>query len=208
MTTRYHAVGDPAGPYYEMRSQNGGNTPYEMRRRGEWLNNSYAMERMSIINPRVSSKFETKDGRSRTSSPLGNACVGSWGTRSSSWSSPQSMSLLISKLASKWRDGPISIGMYLSPEGKESVMMVGSALEKLTKSAIALKKGNFGGFLKELRPIPTQSKKQSYKKFTQGDLSGSFLAAHLGWEPLIKDAYSAATFEPNSLRSESISKSS
>jgi hypothetical protein len=169
------------------------------------------MFRRSIKTSRISDRFYTKSRKlSRDTQELHDAgwhVAGQWGSRNHAWSQPQSLSLLISKLASEWRDAPLNLGMYLSPEGRESVEMVSSSLSKIYKSAIALKKGNFGGFLKELRPLPRPSKRKSYKKFTQGDLSGSFLAAHLGWEPLIKDAYSAATFKPSPLKSQAISVS-
>lgn len=207
MTVRTHTVGSSStsSPYYEFLNQNGANTPRRLRKIGKWTNNPYEMERSSVINPRMSSVWYTTGGLARANGSginylgqfLSNKVV-------TSFSTAKSTSLLTSKLANEWRKSPINLGMYLSPEGKQSVEMVSSSLMKIVRSTNALRKGNFGGFLKELRPIPRSHKRRSYKRFTQGDLSGSFLAAHLGWEPLIKDAYAVSDIEPPTYKSASI----
>lgn len=207
MTVRTYTVGSSStsSPYYEFLKQDGVNTPKRLRKIGKWTNNPYEMERYSMINPRMSSVWYTKSGKARTNGSGINYLGQYLGYfMATSWSTAKSTSLLTSKLANEWRNSPINLGMYLSPEGRESVEMVSSSLMKIVRSTNALRKGNFGGFLKELRPIPRSHKRRSYKRFTQGDLSGSFLAAHLGWEPLIKDAYAASNIEPPTYMSASI----
>lgn len=199
MTTRTHQIGSnsPTSPYYELLSQSGANTPLHLRKVGKWTNNPYTVVRESVVNPSLASTWYTSWGLARGNASGLNYLAQYVGYfLSTSWSTTKSMSLLTSKLASEWRNSPIDLGMYLSPEGRESVEMVSSTMSKLLKSTNALRKGNFGGFLKELRPVPRAARRRSYKRFTQGDLSGSFLAAHLGWEPLIKDIYGAADIEP------------
>lgn len=100
-----------------------------------------------------------------------------------------SEALALSGLASKWRSTDLNVGMYLSPEGKESATMVGDSLLRLANSARALRRGDFGGFVRNLNSLPRSSRRASARRFEQGDVSGSFLAAHLGWEPLIKDVW-------------------
>lgn len=101
-------------------------------------------------------------------------------------------SKVIAKLADKWRNTDLNIGMYLSPEGRESVEMISGSLLRIANSARQLKRGDFGGAMRSLNHLPRSARQRSFKKFEQGDISGSFLAAHLGWEPLIKDIYAAS----------------
>jgi hypothetical protein len=96
------------------------------------------------------------------------------------------------KLREKWSDTDLNLGMYASPEGRESVQMMYTLMLKLANGAHSLKRGDFGGFVRNLNELPRSARKVSARKFNQGDLSGSFLAAHLGWEPLIKDVYEAS----------------
>jgi hypothetical protein len=102
----------------------------------------------------------------------------------------------IDQLHDKWRNTDLSLGMYLSPEGRESVQMIGSSLLRIANSAHSLKRGDFGGFVRNLHELPRSDRRKAHKRFSQGDLSGAFLSAHLGWSPLIKDAFEASAIEP------------
>lgn len=205
MTIKRHEVGTMGGSYYELLDQNGTNTPLAMRLAGRFTNNPYSVVRTSQINPTVESIFYDDKGNGYAVPPNLRS-LRNWFSISASFGTAPARTELISKLAGAWRDSDVNVGMYLSPEGRESVVMVGDSLERLLHGARALKRGNFGGFLKEIRPLPPSSKRDSYKRFTQGDLSGSFLAAHLGWSPLIADAYNASDiFKDSEYRSNTIS---
>lgn len=97
---------------------------------------------------------------------------------------------ILEKLSTKWRQTDLNVGMYFSPEGRESIEMIGESMVRLSNSARQLRRGDFGGFLRALNSLPRGARKDSFRAFEQGDLSASFLAAHLGWEPLLKDAFS------------------
>lgn len=205
MTNRFHEVGSMAGAYYELLDQKGTNTPLHLRMLGRYTNNPYSVIRQSQINPPIEPVFYDEKGNGYPCPP-DRPFARNWFTISVSPGTPPARTELISKLADDWRNSDVNVGMYLSPEGRESVEMVGSSLSKLLNGTRALKKGNFGGFLKEIRPLPPSSRKDSHKKFTQGDLSGSFLAAHLGWTPLISDIYNASdVFKDSEYRSNTIS---
>lgn len=190
MTDRLIEIGVAGGPYYEYKKQSGVNTPLHLRTQGRFTNNPYTMEQIYQLNPTIEPMFYTDWGAGYPVPPNSRA-FSSWFQVQSSWGSPVSNASVIADLSAKWRDGPVDLGMYFSPEGRESLLMVGSTLEKLIRGTNALRKGNFGGFLSEIRPVPPSHRRSSYEKFTQGDLSGSFLAAHLGWTPLIQDIYNA-----------------
>lgn len=103
---------------------------------------------------------------------------------------------LISKLADKWRNTDANLGLILSPEGRESVQMMGDLILKLGNAAVHLRRGDFGGFVRNLDHLPRGSKRASARRFNQGDISGAFLAAHLGWEPMLKDVYALSHIKP------------
>lgn len=96
---------------------------------------------------------------------------------------------VLSKLAGQWRQTDLNVGMYLSPEGRESAEMVYESMLRMANSARSLKRGDFGGFVRGLNHLPRSARRESFKKFEQGDISGSFLSAHLGWSPLIGDIF-------------------
>lgn len=204
MTVSLYEIGSMGGPYYEKRQQNGTNTPLALRLLGRWSNNPYSMIRTSQINPTIEPVFYDSSGRGYTVPPNLRSARDWFSVGASSGTAP-ARTELIAKLADSWRDSDVNVGMYLSPEGRESAQMVGSSLERIYRSARSLRKGNFGGFLSELRPVPRPDRRRSYRKFTQGDLSGSFLAAHLGWTPLIQDAFNASDiFKDSEYRSNNI----
>lgn len=190
MTERLIEIGTMGGPYYEYKKQSGVNTPLAFRRAGRFFNNPYSLEQIYQINPTIESTFYADNGWGYPCPPT-QRTFDRWFSVATSWGSPASGASVLSDMSDKWRNGPVDLGMYFSPEGRESLVMVGSALERMVRGTNALRKGNFGGFLSEIRPVPPSHRKSSYDRFTQGDLSGSFLAAHLGWEPLIKDIYNA-----------------
>lgn len=102
---------------------------------------------------------------------------------------------VISKLADAWRGTDLSLGMWLSPEGRESVQMMTEALMRISNSAISLRRGDLGGFIRHLDHMPRGTRRIVTRKFNDGDISGAFLSAHLGWSPVIQDIYEASNIE-------------
>jgi hypothetical protein len=192
MTVKNHTVGSPSGPYWEHTVQNGADTPYLMRKMGLWPINPYTSMREGQMQNWSSMVYG--DG----SLVAGGAGYGLKSFIQVSHSAAQwpAETDVLSKLHEKWKNSDINLGMYLSPEGRESVQMMTAGLMKISNGARSLKRGDFGGFLRNLNELPRSARKRSARAFEQGDLSGSFLAAHLGWEPLIKDIYAASDIDP------------
>lgn len=187
MVVRNTSIGSPNGPYWERKSQNGSDTPFHLRKSGLWPVNPYVMEQESQIqndtlvvdingNPLNGTRYGTK-----SFVQLANG-------------QPQypAYADVLVKLREKWSGTDLNLGMYFSPEGRESVQMMTTLMLKMANGARSLKSGDFGGFIRNLNELPRSARKASARAFNQGDLSGSFLAAHLGWEPIIKDIYEAS----------------
>lgn len=187
MTVKNTSVGDPSGPYWERKYQNGVDTPLHLRKTGLWPVNPYALEQEAQIQNDTRIVNENgnplNDNRFRTETFV-QLSIGQ----------PQypAYADVLIKLREKWCDTDLNLGMYLSPEGRESVQMMTTLMMKMANGAHSLKRGDFGGFIRNLNELPRSARKASARAFNQGDLSGSFLAAHLGWEPMIKDIYEAS----------------
>lgn len=186
MTDRTYNISTPG--YSEWRTQRGGNTPRYLREQGKWRDNSYTRVSGALL--RGYSTLVHRDG---SPDPSGISYS------VNSYYYPQYPGVIwpaetdvLSKLSEKWRSTDLNLGMYLSPEGRESVTMMSSSLMKIVNATRHLRRRDFGGFLRNLNEMPRSARRASARKFNQGDLSGSFLAAHLGWEPLIKDIYTAS----------------
>jgi hypothetical protein len=181
-----YTVGNRNGSYFESLSRERYKTPKSLRDQGIFLELPYKR----VAEAQKQTVFTPVDiwGIPRPQFGPYTANVGYLMIKVANEERPQ-MADIISKLGDKWRDTDLNIGMYLSPEGKESVEMVGESLLRIANSARSLKRGDVGGFMRNLHHMPRSSRRAVTRKFEQGDLSGSFLAAHLGWEPLIKDIY-------------------
>lgn len=186
MKTNY-SIGSTSGTYFESRRQDGVDTPPSLRFPGLWPVNPYVTSRVSEINNKTKYCWGSANGNDVTSAEYTPRNIVPY-TRTNL--SPPSESVVISALADKWRNTDLNIGMYLSPEGRESISMSTDLLMRLANSARALKRGDFGGFVRDLHELPRKHRKVAHKKFEQGDISGAFLSAHLGWSPLIKDSFS------------------
>lgn len=187
MVQRTHTVGNPNGAYWETLSQSGDDTPPHLRKRGLWPINKYSANREAQTQNFVS--LYDQWGNRLNGGPYGVISFGGFSLNPPVL--PQEADV-INKLGDKWRNTDLDLGMYASPEGRESLGMMITGLQRFTNSARSLRRGDFGGFLRNLNELPRHARKASARKFNQGDLSGSFLAAHLGWEPLIKDVYNAS----------------
>lgn len=196
MTTRDSTIGSPTGSYYERWKQNGGDTPAYLRERGIYWNNSYSMERESMVDTFPMTHFYAANGAS-IALTAAQRFTRYWFTLSASSGTKPAISEIYAKLDSKWKNSDLNLAMYLSPEGRESVSQVAESIGRIANAARDLKRGNLTGFFRNLREMPRSSRRRVLKRYNQGDLSGAFLSAHLGWEPLIKDAYSASEgFDP------------
>lgn len=187
MVQRTYEIGNSNGTYWEKRSQNGVDTPKHLRDQGIFPVNPYTMSGDALR--RNGGNLVDRFGNRLNSTTYFTNSFVSEDIGPASW--PMEADVL-NKLGEKWRDTDLNLGMYMSPEGRESIQMMITSLQKISNSARSLKKGDFGGFLRNLNELPAHARKRSARKFNQGDLSGSFLAAHLGWEPLIKDTYEAS----------------
>lgn len=78
------------------------------------------------------------------------------------------------------------------------------AMQKICNSVSALKRRDFGGFIRHLNKMPKKHVKRSHQHFVQGDISSAFLSAHLGWTPLIQDVYAGCNIDPPIERGERI----
>lgn len=191
MSKKYHSVGTSGtqSTYYELLDQNGGDTSPEKRKRGLWSENGYTLTKKAQTQNRVKLYRNGIVGQQYPESRvfLDRQTV-AWTSR---YQDPAFASV-ISRLGEKWRGTDISLGIYVSPEGRESMTMILDSLKKIANSAHALKHGDFGGAVRSLNRMPRKHVKRAHDRFSQGDLSGSFLAMHLGWTPLIKDIYTAS----------------
>nr|APG77172.1 hypothetical protein [Shahe levi-like virus 3] len=187
MTNKFYQVGDANGSYYEERSQIGTDTPKHLRKKGLWPVNPYVGTRAYRL--RTYSKIQDPWGNTHSSGPWR---VDDFVQLSNGQPQYPAFADLLIKLREKWSDTDLNLGMYLSPEGRDSLQMMGNSMLRLANSARSLKRGDFGGFVRNLNDLPRSDRKVSARKFNQGDISGAFLAAHLGWEPLIKDTYEAS----------------
>lgn len=187
MTNIVNSVGDANGSYYEYNSKIGADTPPHLRKRGLWPVNPY--EAVKSHRLRTYSKMRDSSGNIHGSGPWR---VDDFVQVSNGQPQYPAYADLLIKLREKWSDTDLNIGMYASPEGREALEMMGSSILRLSNSARSLKRGDFGGFVRNLNELPRSVRKESARKFNQGDLSGAFLSAHLGWEPLIKDTYEAS----------------
>lgn len=185
--------------YWERLRRDRYSTPKFLRDQGIFLDLPYARESESMLNSRMTIKQVYGPGQM----DVFMAVVGPQLQMSYNPVYP-SEGDVIAKLASKWRNTDLNLAMYLSPEGRESASMLLSTIGKLSNSVHSLKRGDFGGFVRNLHTMPRNARRRSHRKFTQGDLSGAFLSAHLGWEPLIKDAYESANIKPPIAKGERI----
>lgn len=207
MTDRIHSVGSLGGTYYEYLRQTGGNTPLAMRLQGKWRENDYSSERILSEKPIIDRRFWTADRKRSILIPAARADLDSWYTIGSSVGAAPNYSSLVAGLADEWRNTDLSVGLLLSPEGRESVEMVGDTMLRFANSARALKRGDVTGFFRNLNHLPRSARAKSVKRYEQGDLSGAFLSAHLGWSPMISDIEAGLNIDPPVQQSQAIKTS-
>lgn len=192
MTNRTSIVGQNSATsqYYEKLQQIGDDTPPALRLKGKWTENDYTVvreyQRQNAVDLYRNGNPSDKKYSSKKVYLEAQSVVFRTDYQDPNFSD------VISRLGEEWRGTSLNLAMYLSPEGRESAEMVYGSLLKLSNSARLLKRGDFGGALRNLRELPRRHRKRAADRFNQGDLSGSFLAMHLGWTPLIQDIYTAS----------------
>lgn len=171
--------------YGEQCSFDGDDTPVHLRKKGLWPINRFTKGKRFFKQNRTPAVNWNGAPAWPPTEPTARVLV----TVNTVASPPVNSADVLSKLAGQWRQTDLNVGMYLSPEGRESAEMVYETMLRMANSARSLKRGDFGGFVRGLNHLPRSARRESLRKFEQGDLSGSFLSAHLGWSPLIGDIY-------------------
>lgn len=202
MTVETYSVGSlnyKAAPYGETLTRDRAVTSPGLRRLGLWAELPYSRSSNASVSPRMQLRDWVSNALwGETFCPTATIVdVGS--------DSPPNEATVISALAEKWRSTSLQASMYLSPEGRESVSMMGESMLKIANAAHSLKTKDLGGFFRNLNHIPRSHKRAVLRKYNSGDISGAFLAAHLGWTPLIKDAYEASNISPPKQKGQEIS---
>lgn len=194
VSTKVGNEADVMSTYYESQTRDKYKTPKSLRDRGIFLDLPYSKSQISIVQTRSPIK---RAGLYPASGWPDKTCRAmSIDVQRLDVPSFPNEADVIAKLASAWRNTDVNIGMYLSPEGRESVGMMASSMLRIANSARDLKRGNFGAAVRHLNHMPRSHVKRAHRRFEQGDISGSFLAMHLGWSPLISDIYAASNIKP------------
>lgn len=186
-----YSIGDEnvsVSTYFEYLRRDRYSTPAVLRKQGIYLDYPYERTSRSMLNPRI-------NARGSNGTTINSIFVANLGPNSYLDTSVRQLPPdvdIINKLADKWKQTDFNVGMYLSPEGRESIEMMLSSMMRLSNSAREFKRGNLGSALRNLDHLPRSARRTVARKFNSGDVSGAFLSAHLGWEPLIKDIYEAS----------------
>lgn len=193
MANGTYEIGSLAGTYYERQKKAGGVTPKALRDVGKFLDLRYNYESLAMTRNR--SPYVDRFGIERFPGTYSTA-DSITGVVVVSKYAPPIEAEVISRLANKWRNTDLNVGLLLSPEGRESIEMSIEAMQKICNATKSLKQGNFGGFMRHMNKMPRKHVRESHHKFQQGDISGAFLSAHLGWTPLIQDVYAGLNIDP------------
>jgi hypothetical protein len=91
----------------------------------------------------------------------------------------------LSRLSEKAKGHSFNLGVFAA-EMNKTATLAASTLQKLAKSVMALKRGDFATAARQLGARPKQSKLKSK------DISGRWLELQYGWIPLVDDCFEAA----------------
>jgi hypothetical protein len=159
----------------------GDNTPYELRKRGIYEENSFSR-----------SIFEEDSGNITygTDSITISSHVLKWiNFNYSSIDYPLTADLL-ANVYSKWKGSDFSVGVTVG-EGKESLRMIADRLQSLACAALALKHGNFSQVGRCLGKMPRSARRSAQKAHASGQANSAWLELQFGWLPMINDIYEA-----------------
>jgi hypothetical protein len=187
MASKYSRYGDPVtGSAFELLDASGEDTPLSMRLAGQYKpDNEFTRLAHSVSQTKGECRwyFGWRPTTQTTAQLLGGLWNGGISTINPS--------LALNKLIGKWKESDLDAGVSLA-EGKESVELIIQRLNSIANAARSLQKGNLGGALRHLGPVPKPHKVRAQTKLNHKDPSSAFLELHLGWTPLVSDIYAAA----------------
>lgn len=186
-TTLFGAINTP---FYQKKVWSGEDTPYALRIKGIFNPNTYSLVRTNVR--------QSPAGLMYNQSTKSTTKLTPWqisGINTSGAPSYVPVAVHLSDLLDKWKNTDLNLGVSLG-EGKESLSMVADRLLSLARAARSLKKGNLGGALREIGPVPKGARVRAQQSLTHKDPSSAFLELHLGWSPLIQDIYSGLNIDP------------
>lgn len=183
MSSGTRSFGDNSTPFLQQKTWSGGDTPYAKRMKGEFDINSYNMSNRLC---RQTPKGPVKHIGLGTTTQYTIRQVFRPATSGSATYVP--IAVHLADILGKWKQTDLSLGVSLA-EGGESLSMVSDRLLSIASAARSIRKGDLGGALRHLGPVPRGKRKRAAMKLQRKDTSGAFLELHLGWEPLVKDIY-------------------
>lgn len=174
---------------FELLEASGEDTPPEMLRAKQYKpDNEYSRRAHSVL--QTKGKCYWYYGWSPSTMTTAQLLGGLW-TGGSSSINPAAA---LNKLISKWKSTELDAGVALA-ESKESIEMIIQRLRSIAGTARSLRKGDLGGALRHLGPVPKSHKTRAQKRLNHKDPSSAFLELHLGWTPLISDIYAASNLD-------------
>lgn len=180
------------GQHQRKVDQEGSNTPKALRDKGIYNENPYIGTKIVNIDPVV------RCGTSYQASGVYNQLwpISSLGGKAAGYPSdlvnPSPVSLL-GLLEEKWKGSKFNIGVTVG-EGKESAKMMANRLIGISDALVHLKRRNVGAALRELTgQVPPRHIRRANNRLNEFDITGAWLELNLGWTPMIKDIFEAAT---------------
>lgn len=177
---------------YDYKSWNGSDGKYEIvgGKRLKW--NPYEMRTSRRYRPSIRAYFLRKDSPGETPYiDYVNLSIG--GPEPDFLPFPQDLTYsnndklaIMSKLIERVKSHDFNLAVNAA-QGRQLVDMVASNLRKMTRSLVALKRGDFAT---AARQLGVSTKKKSALKTT--DISGRWLELQYGWLPSLSDTFEAA----------------
>lgn len=177
-------------PFYSKRVWSGEDTPYALRIKGIFKPNTYSLVRTNVRQTPAGPVYHQTSGSTTKLTAWQISSINTSGTPSY-----VPVAVHLSDLLDKWKNTDLNLGVSLG-EGKESLSMAADRLLSIARAARSLKKGNLGGALREIGPVPRGARVRAQQKLSHSDPSSAFLELHLGWTPLIQDIYSGLNVAP------------
>lgn len=187
MSSGYRSIGDlTAGPYFEDKIWDGGDTPAGLRAQGVFTNNPYYFRKRWQTQTQGVWQ-DPRWGSWLVAYPAQNGLVANY-NGSPAWNTPAA---LMAATLETYRSCDLDLGVSIF-ESKESWEMMAGRLFSLVGGARALRKGDLGGALRHFGQVRRGDRRRAQRKLDSGDISGAWLELYLGWTPLVRDLYSAA----------------
>ncbi|DAD52312.1 maturation protein, partial [ssRNA phage SRR6960799_9] len=107
-----------------------------------------------------------------------------------SWTNNDELKLL-DKLSTAAQGHDFNAGVFVGTAHEVARTVVGS-VTAIYSGIKSLKRGDLNGALRGFtRSVGGADRKRATKKLARGDIAGTWLALHYGWQPLYRDTYSA-----------------